>query len=214
MITNSFFLMIWLLSMIGLFPIAISPLALASSAIITDKIETRTNSSRKLINDKETNNINLQRTTTPNTTTTILEKKEWILSVSIGNIFRVICSWISEMIQRWTFYWWPATKKTTIPDVDIKVFHDGGKISMINVTNINSISPSLPLPQPPPPKEHLQSVVHSIVLQAGGPTGQPSRQPTRQPTGQPSRQPSSQPSRQPTSRPSRPSGQPSRQPTR
>ena len=209
--------------MIGLFQIAISPLALASPAVINDNMETETTSSRKLIEEKQTNIINLRpiTTPTPNTTTTsstVLNQNAWFSISFIGNVFRVICSWFLAAVQVWKFYWWPSTKIIATPDVDIESFQVTGKISIINVTN--SLSPSLS------PKVHLQSVVHSIVLQAAGPTsqpsrqptrqptGQPSRQPTRQPTGQPSRQPSSQPTRQPTSRPSQPSGQPSRQPTR
>ena len=208
-IHNSFIVMVWILTTVGLFQIAISPLALASSAVRKDKIETETSASRKLIEEKATNIINLRQKTIPNTTTTtssssssstFLENNTWLLPNFVGNLFRVLCSWFLEAIQLWNLYWWPSTKIIATPHVDIELFRDAGKLSIINVTN--NVSPSLPQP----PKIQLQSVVHSIVLQAGGPTSQPSRQP--------SRLPSSQPTRQPSSRPSRPSGQPSRQPTR
>ena len=188
---SSFIVMVWILTMIGLFQIAISPLALASPAVINDNMETETTSSRKLIEEKQTNIINLRPITTPNTTTTsstILEKNAWFSMSFIGNIFRVICSWFLAAIQVWKFYWWPSTKIIATPDVDIESFQETGKISIINVTN--SLSPSLS------PKVHLQSVTHSIVLQA-------KKIPTQQPTGQPTRLPSSQPTIQPTSRPSR-----------
>ena len=181
---SSFIVMVWILTMIGLFQIAISPLALASPAVINDNMETETTSSRKLIEEKQNNIINLRPITTPNTTTTsstILEKNAWFSMSFIGNIFRVICSWFLAAIQVWKFYWWPSTKIIATPDVDIESFQETGKISIINVTN--SLSPSLS------PKVHLQSVMHSIVLQAGGPTSQPSRHPTQQPTGQPTRHP-------------------------
>ena len=223
--------------MIGLCPIAISSIPLA---IIHEKIETGTNSSRKWIDETQTNIRNVQQRITIPKTTTSSSTNEWFLPVSIeSNIFRVICSWFSVVLQGWTISsWWPSIKRTTTSNVDIEVFHDAEKRSIINVTN--SILPSFPLE---PPKEHLQSVVHSIMLLAGGPTSQPSRQPTRyaflpclffiisylnlfpfflllsQPTRQPTRQPSSQPSRRPTGQPTRqpsrlPTSQPSRQPTR
>ena len=181
--------------MVGLFQIAISPLALASSAVIKDKIETETSASRKLIEEKATNIINLRQKTIPNTTTTtsssssstFLENNTWLLPNFdfVGNLFRVMHSWFLEAIQLWKLYWWPSTKIIATPHVDIELFRDAGKLSIINVTN--NVSPSLPQP----PKIQLQSIVHSIVLQvAGGPTSQPSRQPTRQPTSQPTRRPS------------------------
>ena len=177
-IHNSFIVMVWILTMVGLFQIAISPLALASSAVRKDKIETETSASRKLIEEKATNIINRRQRTIPNTTTTstFLENNTWLLPNFVGNLFRVLCSWFLEAIQLWNLYWWPSTKIIATPHVDIELFRDAGKLSIINVTN--NVSPSLPQP----PKIQLQSVVHSIVLQAGGPTSQPSRQPTRRPT--------------------------------
>ena len=186
----------WIISVLALLDYAWSPLA------ITDAIQ------KKLI-DESNHNINLQKLS-PNITlsSTATQHETWIWSNFMGNLFRVVCSWLTDMLQAWKFFWWPSTKIIGTPNDSIELFRDTGKISMTNVSN-SLLSPS------PSPKVHSQSVVHSVVLQAaGGPTSQPSRQPTRQPTRRPSRRPSSQPTRQPTSRPSQPSGQPSRQPTR
>ena len=194
----------WILSILHcVFDNARSPL-IAALATSNDHV------SKKLF-EENNQNIILQKLS-PNTTISsssrVFDKEnQWLYF--IGNLFHYVCLWFSDVLQVWKFYWWPTSKIIVTPDVGIELFRETGKISIINVTN-NSLSSSLPTS----PKVHTQSLVHSIVLQAGGPTSQPSRQPSRQPSSRPSRHPSSQPTRQPSARPSKPSGQPSRQPTR
>ena len=190
----------WILSILHcVFDNARSPL-IAALATSNDHV------SKKLV-EENNQNIILQKLS-PNTTISsssrVFDKEnQWLYF--IGNLFHNVCLWFSDVLQVWKFYWWPTSKIIVTPDVGIELFRETGKISIINVTN-DSLSSS--------PKVHTQSLVHSIVLQAGGPTSQPSRQPSRQPSSRPSRHPSSQPTRQPSARPSKPSGQPSRQPTR
>ena len=119
---------------------------------------------------KSKNNDNIlelssNATRTSSSNATVEADKGWFLTKFIGNGFRVMFSWFSDVLQAWKFYWRPSTKIITTPNVAIELFQDTGEISVINITN--SISPSLP-------KVYLQAIVQAIVLQTSEPTDQPS----------------------------------------
>ena len=116
-------------------------------------------------NTKSMNNDNIlvltSNATTSSTTTTIEADTGWFLTNFIGNGFRVIFSWFSDVLQAWKLFWWPSTKILTTPNVGIELFQDTGEISVVNITK--SIPPSLS-------KVYLQAIVQAMVLQTREPT--------------------------------------------